>query len=297
MDPHINPATGVWDDNYYAQKSKTSNSNTTNFNASDPQSAIQAAIEQQKKAVEPAIQSYQAQVPEITQKYSQARTQLQGEQTSLQDRYKSLIDSIKGQGQQDINNQTVVTSNELGKRGIVGSSSLAGQTIQDAVSPLRQKYAGLEKDAALSQEDALRNITNQLSGLTTNETADQRSITQAIAALQSGAGQQGISQGLNLYSQDMQRQLSQQEQERQAQQQEFENSLKQYQLDQARITDPLQNQLLQNQVNKSQQSSGDNGIASLLALLNNGNVAGAQTPKEPKPTYGMSTNNGPVYYR
>ena len=53
-------------------------------------------------------------------------------------------------------------------------------------------------------------MVNSIANLTPQETADQRAIANAIASLQSGAAQTGISQGLSLYSTKLADQLSQQ---------------------------------------------------------------------------------------
>lgn len=287
----------VWDDNLRAQASNALRGSTPSSSSSvgDPAAAIAEATKRQQEAIQPAIQSFESTRPEITQKYEQARTQLKGQQQTLTDRYKNLLDSIKNNQTTAENRQTLVTNNELGKRGITGSSTLAQQEITNAVNPITQQYTSMAKDTGIAQEDAIQNIVNQLSGLTTNETADQRAITNAIASLQSNAGQQGISQGLNLYSNNLQQQLAQQEAAQREQQQAFENQLAQMQ---------LANQTAQTQYDvnrpyfKPETGGGETGIASLLAMLGGvGNVAGAQSPTEPKPTYGMSTNKGPVYYR
>jgi len=180
---------------------------TQQVSASDPQAAIDAAIKRMQEANRPAVESLQASIPEVQSKYATTRQQLQAREPSLQERYKNLINDIRGRGEADVNAQTRITSSELGKRGLTSDSTLAQQELQDAVSPLRQKYTSLEKDAALSQEDELRNLRDAITNLTPMETADMRSIQNAIAQLQSGAASQGVGQGLNLYQMDLQRQM------------------------------------------------------------------------------------------
>lgn len=190
------------------------------------------ARKQQMEAIKPAIDSYQAQIPEIQSKYAQTRSQLEAQQPSLEQRYQNLLDSIKNQGTQDINQQTKITSAELGKRGITGSSTLAQQEIQNTTSPLRQKYTGLEKETSLAREDAIRQLRDSIANLTPQETADTRAITNAIAQLQAGAGQTGIAQGMQLYSNDIQNNLQQQQMEEQKRQSAIQQALQQAQLDQ-----------------------------------------------------------------
>lgn len=278
-----------WDDNQRSAASKI-------VDSFDPQKQIERAIQLQKDAVKPAVDSLQASIPEIQSKYAQTRTQLQAQQPALEERYKSLLDSIKGQGTQDVNNQTRITNQELGKRGITGSSTMAQQEIQNTTSPLMQKYAGLEKDTSLAREDSLRQLQDSIANLTPQETADQRAIQNAIAQLYAGAGQTGASQGIQLYSTNLSNQLQQDQLAEQKRQNALAQTLQQYQLDQAKQTDPIQLEMLKTQLAKAQQpaqsSTGD--LSSLMSILGFG---GATKPTEKKPSvYGMSTNSGPVYY-
>lgn len=245
----------------------------------DPQAAIDMAIKRQQEAVKPAIESYQAQQPEITAKYTQTRSQLQSKEEPLKQRYQTLLESIKGNQQTAENRQTVATQNELGKRRISGSSGVAQQEMTNALNPITQQYATLTKDTSLSQENDLTALRDQIANLTPQETADQRAITQAIANLQAGAGQTGIGQGLQLYSQNIEQQLAQQEAQRQSQQQAIENAIAQAQL--------------QNETDKTQYAinapyfkpeTGSSGIGDIFSLL--GGVANSNsfTPSTPKPT-------------
>ena len=155
------------------------------------------ALELQRSAVQPAVQSLQASIPETTQRFTQQREQLGAEKAPLQERFKNLLADIKGQGKVREEAQTRITSGELGKRGIVGSSTLAQQEIQQAVDPIRASVQGATRDIGLEQEGALRQLQNQISNLLPQETEATRAITNAIAQLQAGAGQQGISTALD----------------------------------------------------------------------------------------------------
>lgn len=154
----------------------------------------------QQEANKPAVASLQAQIPEIGQKYGLARSQLQAQQPTLEQQYSNLLDEIKGKQTADVNAQTRITSGELGKRGIVGSSTLAGQEIQNAVQPINTQYAGLANKTGLERTRSLQDLQNSIANLTPQEIADQRAIANAVAQLQSGGASQGISQGLGLYS-------------------------------------------------------------------------------------------------
>lgn len=245
---------------------------------------ISQAIDLQKKANQPAVQSLEASKPEIQSAYQQSRQ-------TLTDRYQNLLDSIRGQGEQDVNRQTTITSNELGKRGIVGSSTLGQQEIQNATSPLRQKYTGLEKDASISQNE-------QLSGLTTQETADLRAIANSIAQLQSGAAQTGISQGIGQYQQNTQNYLAQQQAQADAKAREVANSIAQAQLalQQQEAKNPVFNQIgstlyaldpatgnVINSVQGSTAAQQDNGLSSLLKAIGFGSTGSSSSSGSSQP--------------
>lgn len=224
QDPHINPQTGVWDDNYYARTQSQNNQNTST-SSFDPSSAIKLATEQYKQAAAPAISSLQQQQTETTQKYSQERQRLQAQQPSLEARYNNLLDSIKSNQTTAENRVITDTNNELGKRGITGDSTLAGQTITNAVNPVTAQYTTMAKDTGLAKEDAIKALQDQISGLSSNEISDQRAIANAIAQLQGNAGSSGISTGLNLYSQNLDNEFKQQQLDQQAKQQQAQQAL------------------------------------------------------------------------
>lgn len=205
----VNPQTGQWDDNYWSNvvepslKGSSSSPSSASSSFSSPQSAIAESIKMMQEANKPAIESLKASIPEIGSKYAQTKSSLESQSKSLEDRYASLISSIKGQGEQDVNKQTLITSNEMGKRGLTGDSTLTQQEIQNATSPVRQKYASLEKDTGLAREDAIKGLQDAIAALVPQQTADERAIQNAIAQLQSGAASSGVSTGLNLYSQNL----------------------------------------------------------------------------------------------
>lgn len=191
----------VWDDNKRSiANNALSNTSTAGVGGQDPIALAKQTMALQQEANKPAMESLQAQLPEISQKYGQARSQLQAQQPSLEQRYSNLLAEIKGKQTADVASQTRITSGELGKRGLVGSSTLAQQELQNAVQPINAQYAGLTNQTGLAQADALRELQNSIANLTPQETADQRAIANAMAQLQAGGASQGISQGLGLYS-------------------------------------------------------------------------------------------------
>lgn len=157
---------------------------------------VSRALQLQQQAVQPAVASFQASIPETQQRFAQQREQVSAEKAPLQERFKNLLADIKGQGKVREEAQTRITSGELGKRGIVGSSTLAQQEIQSAIDPIRASVQTATRDIGLEQESGLRQLQNQIANLGTGETGALRDITNAIAQLQSGAGAGAIDTAL-----------------------------------------------------------------------------------------------------
>jgi hypothetical protein len=167
----------------------------------DYASIIANAIKMQQEANKPAVQSLEASIPEIQASYAQQGKQLTAEKAPLEARYQSLLDSIVGQKTQSVNKQTVATSTELGKRGVPMSSGLSQQELINTTEPINQYYTGQYKDTSFARESALRTLQNQIDALPNQQSAEVRAVRNAIAQLQSGASQAGISTGLSLYQQ------------------------------------------------------------------------------------------------
>lgn len=105
---------------------------------------------------------------------------LQSGRQPLQDRYKSLIDSIKGREAQSVKDAEIATAREYGKRGIPLSSGAYDESLRNATNPVRTQYAGIEADTGLAAQNADQNILN------------------AIASLQGQAGFKGMDMDLAL---------------------------------------------------------------------------------------------------
>lgn len=105
---------------------------------------------------------------------------LQSQQPGLQDKYKQLVDSIKGNQQLDTNRQTLATNNELGQRGILSSSGLYQQELTNALTPIDTQYAGLTANA------------------NAGSISDTQALALQIAQLQAGNPESAISGGLQI---------------------------------------------------------------------------------------------------
>lgn len=150
------------------------------------------ARQQQMEAVRPGAEIIAGQYPEITADFARQRQALEAEKNPLVARYDNLIAQINGRGTSAINRQSIATQGELGRRGISGG--LADQTLANALNPIESEYAGLVKDTGFERERSLRDLLNQIAGLTTQETSAKRGVLNSIAGLLTGAGQAAIPQ-------------------------------------------------------------------------------------------------------
>ena len=138
----------------------------------------------QQQAAQPAVQSLQASIPEVSNKFATERSQLETQKNTLKQRYSNLLDELKGRENVDIASQQRVTSQEFGRRGIPLSSGLFDTSLNEAISPIRQYYTGQIKDVGLGQEEGLQNLQNLIAQLTGQETGSIRDIRNTIAQLQ-----------------------------------------------------------------------------------------------------------------
>lgn len=177
-------------------------SNSGGGGGSTDLAATQAQIlEMYKKANEPAIASLTASIPETQSKFAFERTKLEEQRKPLEQRYQNLLDEVTRQEGVATGAATTQTSQELGARGILGSSALFGKTINAAVAPIQAQYTGMAKDVGLERENKLMELTNLISQTTPQEVESVRAIQNAIATLQSGAGANAINAAITMVNQ------------------------------------------------------------------------------------------------
>lgn len=179
---------------------------------------ISSIVKANQQAIQPAISSYQAQIPETQAAFTERRSQLEAEKTPLQERFSNLLERVKStfQGQRDLTTKT--TSNELGRRGIVGSSGIADREMESALRPIFEAEGQATTDIGLEQESSLRQLENMISNMTIEEQSAIRQIMNAMGTMQSSAGLAGVNQGIQS-TQFNQNQSMQQQQIKQAMEQ------------------------------------------------------------------------------
>jgi len=207
---------------------KRTQGSSTNPSGGSFEDIIKRTIAMQQEANKPAVQSLQASLPEIGQRFETARTQTEAQRKPLQERYSNLISEIKGNQASSENRQTVTTRNELGRRGLVGGG-LYDQTLTDAVNPITQQYTGILKDTGIAQEQGMQSIDQLIAQLTGQQVQEERGVNNSIAQLQSGAASQGIAQGSQQYQFNEQQAAAQRAAEEQSRQNSIANALAQAQ--------------------------------------------------------------------
>lgn len=203
----------------------------------DPQKAIANALDQAKQIRQFNIDSSQPQI-----------STLQTSKTNLTDRYKALLDSIKGDQTLAVNKATLNTNNELGRRGILGDSGAAQTAIADAQSQAAQPYESIKSQAGISQAQ------------------DENAIAAQIAALNSGSPGQAFSNALNVGS--LAQQLGALNQQQTAQQQNYSLAQQNYALRQQQLAQALAQQQIQNQFTKQGLGIQGANSAAQIALQN-----------------------------
>jgi len=157
------------------------------------------------KAIQPALESYRASKPEVGQAFDTRTGQLEAEKQPLIDRYSNLIADLTGRETKETTAQGKYLSQEYGKRGIPLSSGAYQQDLTGKTQDISQYYGVQRKDVGLGQEADLRDLSNQISNLTTQRVSAMRDIDNKIAELQAGAGNQAITDALGLYREDLNR--------------------------------------------------------------------------------------------
>lgn len=166
------------------------------------QDIVKQSIDMYKQANAPAVAQLQSQIPQIQSSYAAQTANVTAKTQTLKDRYDNLLKTIQSSKTKDVNAQTVVTQNEMGKRGILPSSTLAQQELINTTSPITDKYTGYQTTAALDQTAGQQEMQDLLNQLTSGEVKDTSAVNNAIAQLQSGAATSGIQTGTSMYGQE-----------------------------------------------------------------------------------------------
>lgn len=164
-----------------------------------PDQLIKTAINQYRDINKPAVEALQAQKPIIEQATAQRGTELQAAKTTLGQRYESIINTLKGRSEQDVQRSDLDVSREYGKRGILPSSGVVSQVQTEKANPIRQYYSGAITEAGISGAEAEQDILNQISRLPIEQADKLNLVQQAISQLEAGASKDAIQLALQQY--------------------------------------------------------------------------------------------------
>lgn len=171
----------TWDDNFRSAAEDY-------LSARDP---VKIAKKQYQEAIAPSVASLEASIPEVQQKFATEKERLETRREPLKQRYDNLLAEVSGRAQQSVNQATKITNEALARRGILGGS-FRDNEIFGATEPIRSQERAQIKDIGLSREEGELKIEDLLAQLTGQETESTRSIRNAIAQLQAGAGTQAL---------------------------------------------------------------------------------------------------------
>lgn len=159
---------------------------------------IKKAVEANRQAVNPAVESLKAGIPEVQQTFSNRRTQLEAEKSPLTERFNNLLERVKGTFESQRNQATQTTTNELARRGITSSSGFADRELQGALSPILKEEGQTYTDIGLERESQMRALENAITNLVGEEGAAVRALLNSAAGYQAQAGLASIPQALQL---------------------------------------------------------------------------------------------------
>lgn len=156
------------------------------------------------EAVQPAISSLQASLPEVRTSYEKRAEQVSAEKTPLIDRYQQLLDEIRGRETGAVNTATRTINREMGRRGIPLSSTFSDQEVQGQTAPIHQAAQSDILSTTFDREAKLREIDNTITQLNSEKIAAERDINNTIAQIQANAGTQAAQNALQQYQFDQQ---------------------------------------------------------------------------------------------
>lgn len=297
LDPHINPATGVWDDNYYAQNNldPTRSGGGGGYSQPDYAAIAREQMKMMQEANAPAIASLQASIPETQAKYAAEKERIAAQQQPLEQRYQNLLSEVTRQQNVQTTAEQTATSREFGRRGISLQSGLFDQTLNQRLKPISEWAGQQSKEIGLSREDALTQLQNLINQTGESGIGAVREIQNAIANLQAGGNQSAIQSALGIYNAQQQAAQVAAQQALQQQQLALQQRAQDSQLAYAAQTNPLELELLKAQIKKANSTGGggSNDIAQSFYEFRNKNLGGLSMDQAISQGYTI----GPAVYK
>ena len=157
------------------------------------------ATEANMRAIQPAVSSLEAGIPELRAAFMTRQSQLEAEKQPLKDRYEQLLNEIRGREQSQVNEATEIANREFGRRGIPLSSTFVAEEIFGRTQPIRSAAQSDILSTIFEREANLRNLDNAITNLTSEMVEAERNIRNSIAQIQATAGSTGVAQALEMF--------------------------------------------------------------------------------------------------
>ena len=159
------------------------------------------------KAIRPAIESLELSKGEIGTRYGVRTEQLQAKEQPLKERYQVLIDELTRREGQETARTGKIMGTEYGKRGIPLSSGMYQQALGQELSDTERFYGGQQKETTLAREADLKDLTDAIQNVEQERITTMREIDQSIANLKAGAGNQAITDAMQMYKEQKQQEF------------------------------------------------------------------------------------------
>ena len=134
-------------------------------------------------SVSPQEKQAQSAQNQLNTSRDQAVSTLQSGQQTLKDRYKSVIDSIKGRETNALQQSDIASAREFAKRGISTQSGAYDQFVQGQRLPISTAFAEQEANAGLGEAGAQNNILSAIANLQSQTGFKAADIAMALAQL------------------------------------------------------------------------------------------------------------------
>jgi len=191
----VNPATGNWDDNYWAntvepqlkQQYGVSDAGAAPSGATtgSPVDLAKQMYELTSQFRQPAISTLETGRAGIAPAYAGLTSAAEAQKTGIESRYQQLLQDITGETQKGV-------TQEMTRRGIPISSGMT----QDIVG---QRVAGPIAQAGVTREQGMLDINQLIASLGMGEQGAYSDLNQAIASIQAAAAPEAISSAQQLY--------------------------------------------------------------------------------------------------
>lgn len=194
--------------NYNGQnvRVQVNNNNTRNLSTEGVDNEVQRKYAME--AVQPAINSLEASLPEISAKFKSAQDQVSAEKQPLKDRYDQLLNEIRGRETSQVNDTTKTANREFARRGITADSTFAAEETQGRTAPIRSAAQSDILTTTFDRESKLREIDNTITNLTQDMITAERDVRNTIANIQATAGTEAANRAFEMYKIQRQEQQS-----------------------------------------------------------------------------------------